>query len=191
MAFYRIENELDLGMSHSGAVVIDGESTVELTDEDVEILVNLIREKHSINVRKLGINAMYPELYEKLDDAYRQLAYDTEATHWLWHGYYNGYYRYDSYDLKCYCKANCGFHFEYDESDFVDDDDIFDDELFENAEDKAFEDWLDDYVHSLSDKEARDFFYSHMNAELDLDYVDYTVEIPEEIIKMAKNVEAK
>lgn len=30
-----------------------------------------------------------------------------------------------------------------------------------------------------------------MNAELDLDYVDYTVEIPEEIIKMAKNVEAK
>ena len=66
MAFYRIENELDLGMSHSGAVVIDGESTVELTDEDVEILVNLIREKHSINVRKLGINAMYPELYEKL-----------------------------------------------------------------------------------------------------------------------------
>ena len=191
MAFYRIENELDLGMSHSGAVVIDGESTVELTDEDVEILVNLIREKHSINVRKLGINAMYPELYEKLDDAYRQLAYDTEETHWLWHGYYNGYYRYDSYDLKCYCKANCGFHFEYDESDFVDDDDIFDDELFENAEDKAFEDWLDDYVHSLSDKEARDFFYNHMNAELDLDYVDYTVEIPEEIIKMAKNVEAK
>lgn len=77
MAFYRIENELDLGMSHSGAVVIDGESTVELTDEDVEILVNLIREKHSTNVRKLGIEAMYPELYEKLDDAYRQLAYDT------------------------------------------------------------------------------------------------------------------
>ena len=40
-----------------------------------------------------------------------------------------------------------------------------------------------DYVEDLSDDDARDFFYNHMHAKVDLDHVDYTVEIPQAIIK--------
>ena len=46
--------------------------------------------------------------------------------------------------------------------------------------------WLNDYVEDLSDDEARDFFYNHMDADLNLDDIDYTVEIPQAIIAKAK-----
>ena len=38
----------------------------------------------------------------------------------------------------------------------------------------------------LSDDEARDFFYNHMDADLNLDDVEYTVEIPQAIITKAQ-----
>ena len=43
MALYSIESEQCLGMSHSGAVTVNGESAVELSDEEVDILVKLIK----------------------------------------------------------------------------------------------------------------------------------------------------
>lgn len=186
MAIFSIESELFLGMSHSGSVTIDGESTVELQDEEVEILVNLIREKNSTNVSFLGLEKLYPQIYEKLRVAYYQLAYDAEEMHWLWEGYNNGCFEYDSEELKDYCKLNCGFSFEYDESDYLNDQGEFNEDRFWEDEDDAFNEWLDDYLCGLSDQKLKDFFYNHLNADLDLDDVEYSVDIPEAIIKMAK-----
>ena len=46
MALYSIESEQCLGMTHfGGAVTVNGESAVELSDEEVDILVKLIKEK--------------------------------------------------------------------------------------------------------------------------------------------------
>ena len=99
MALYSIESEQCLGMSHHGAVTVDGESAVELSDEEVDILVKLIKEKGSTDIGDLDLEDLYPDIYKKLDEAYYQMAYDAEEMHWLWEGYYNGYYEYDDDEL--------------------------------------------------------------------------------------------
>lgn len=185
MAIFSIESGLFLGMSHTGAVTIEGENTVELNDTEVNTLVQLIREKGTTSVEALGLETSHPALYDKLDEAYRSMAVDAEETYWLWEGYNSGYFEYDQYELMDYCKENCGFKFEYDEADYLDDDEFMED-LFNDDEMEAFEDWLGGYLDSLSDDEAKVFFYEHMNASVDLDMVDYTVKIPPAIVKMAK-----
>ena len=195
MALYSIESEQCLGMSHHGAVTVNGESAVELSDEEVDILVKLIKEKGTTDVEDLDLENLYPDIYEKLDDAYRNMAYDAEEMHWLWEGYNNGYYEYDTVELMNYCERELGFKFEYDEKDYYLDDpedleegeepDIDEDQIEEDKSD-AFSEWLDDYVSGLDDDEAREFFYNHMDADLNMDDVEYTVEIPQAIINKAK-----
>ena len=187
MALYSIESEQFLGMSHSGGVTVNGESAVELSDEEVDILVKLIQENESTDVEELDLKNLYPAIYEKLREAYYNMAYDAEEMHWLWEGYYSGYYEYDNNELKEYCKKECGFTFEFDkvEAGYDEDEDIDEMDL-EDFENEAFDKWLSDYVRGLSDDEARDFFYNHMNAGLDMDNIEYTVEIPQAIINKAQ-----
>lgn len=194
MALYSIESEQCLGISHSGAVTVNGESAVELSDEEVAILVNLIKENDTTDVEELKLKEKYPDIYEKLDDAYLDMAYRAEETHWLWEGYNNGYFEYDTDELMEYCEQECGFTFEFKPEEYFDEDDLeyykedpesYEDEIYD-VKCEAFNEWLDDYVSGLSDDEARDFFYNHMDANLDLDNVEYEVEIPQAIIKMAE-----
>ncbi len=194
MALYSIESEQCLGMSHSGAVTVNGESAVELSDEEVDILVKLIKEKDSTDVKELDLEQLHPDIYEKLREAYYKMAYDAEEMHWLWEGYYNGYFEYDFDELMAYCEKELDFSFEFKPEEYFDEDDLkyykedpesYEDEINE-LKGEAFSEWLSDYVSGLSDDEARDFFYNHMNADLNLDDIDYTVEIPEAIIAKAR-----
>ncbi len=84
-----------------------------------------------------------------------------------------------------YCEENCGFNFEFDEEDYTEDGEL-DEDALEDDKTEAFNDWLDDYVAGLEDDEVKDFFYNHMNAGLELEDVEYSVEIPEAIIKLAE-----
>ena len=195
MALYSIESEQSLGMSHHGAVTVNGESAVELSDEEVDILVKLIQEKHSTDVGDLDLETLHPDIYKKLDEAYSDMAYRAEEIHWLWEGYNNGYFEYDSDELMNYCESELGFEFEYDVKDYYLDDpeDLeegeepeIDEDMLEEYKWNAFSEWLDDYLSDLSDDEARDFFYNHMDADLNMDGVEYTVGIPEAIIAKAK-----
>ena len=195
MALYNSESEQHLGTPHSGTATDKGDRAVELSDEEVDILVKLIKEKGTTDVEALDLENLYPDIYEKLDDAYRDMAYNAEEMHWLWEGYNNGYYEYDTVELMNYCERELGFKFEYDEKDYYLDDpedleegeepDIDEDQIEEDKS-EAFSEWLDDYISGLDDDEARDFFYNHMNADLDMDNVEYTVEIPQAIINKAK-----
>ena len=195
MALYSIESEQCLGMSHSGAVTVNGESAVELSDEEVDILVKLIKEKGTTDVGDLDLETLHPDIYKKLDEAYSDMAYRAEEIHWLWEGYNNGYFEYDSEKLMDYCEKELGFEFEYDVKDYYLDDpeDLeegeepeIDEDMLEEDKSDAFSEWLDDYLSDLSDDEARDFFYNHMDADLNMDGVEYTVGIPEAIIAKAK-----
>ena len=195
MALYSIESEQCLGMSHHGAVTVNGESAVELSDEEVDILVKLIKEKNSTDVGDLDLETLHPDIYKKLDEAYSDMAYRAEEIHWLWEGYNNGYFEYDSEKLMDYCEKELGFEFEYDVKDYYLDDpeDLeegeepeIDEDMLEEDKWNAFSEWLDDYLSDLSDDEARDFFYNHMDADLNMDGVEYTVGIPEAIIAKAK-----
>ena len=195
MALYSIESEQCLGMSHHGAVTVNGESAVELSDEEVDILVKLIQEKNSTDVGDLDLETLHPDIYKKLDEAYSDMAYRAEEIHWLWEGYNNGYFEYDSEKLMDYCEKELGFEFEYNVKDYYLDnpEDLeegeepeIDEDMLEEDKSDAFSEWLDDYLSDLSDDEARDFFYNHMDADLNMDGVEYTVGIPEAIIAKAK-----
>lgn len=196
MPIFSIETDKCLGMSHTGAVTIEGESTVELTDDEVNTLVQLIREKHTADVNELKLRDSHPALYEKLFDAYYQMAYDAEEEHWLWVGFSNGYFDYSIDEVKAYCKEHCGYVFERDEEDSCDDDeydeedscddDEYDEDMYEDMENEHFASWLEDYVYGLPWPEARKFFYDQLNADLDLNDIDFTVEIPAGIIALAQ-----
>ena len=195
MALYSIESELCLGMSHHGAVTVNGESAVELSDEEVDILVKLIKEKESTDIGDLDLEDLYPDIYQKLDEAYYKMAYDAEEMHWLWEGYYNGYYEYDDDELMAYCEKELDFSFEFkpeeyfdsesDIEDYKEDPESYEEEI-NDLKYEAFSEWLSDYVEGLSDDEARDFFYNHMGADLNMDGVEYTVGIPQAIINKAQ-----
>lgn len=185
MPIFSIETDKCLGMSHTGAVTIEGESTVELTDDEVNTLVQLIREKQTTDVNELKLRDSHPALYEKLSDAYYQMAYDAEEEHWLWVGFSNGYFDYSIDEVKAYCKEHCGYVFERDEEDSCDDDE-YDEYMYEDMENEHFASWLEDYVYGLSWPEARRFLYDHLHADLDLDDIEFTVEIPAGIIALTQ-----
>ncbi len=189
MALYKIENDICLGWSHSGPVNVESEGFVELSDAEVTKIVELIRKEGTSDIEELRLEEVYPDIYEKLDDAYNEMATNAEELHWLWEGYYNGYYEdYDRNELMSYCMENCGFNFEYNEEDYIEDGKL-DEDALEYDKIEAFNEWLDDYLNGLDDEDVKDFFYNHMNADLDLDDIDYLVAIPEEIIEMAEKKE--
>lgn len=184
---FNIENEICLGISHFGAVTTKGKGILELEDNEVSLLINIIKEKKTSDVSELGIEESHPDLYEKLRQAYYDMAYRATRQHWLWEGYRNGYFEYDNDELKSYCKENCGFYFEYDEENYTDEEGDVDEDSIEEEENEAFSEWLDDYVAGLDDDKACEFFYNHMNADLNLNNINYEVEVPEAIVEMAHN----
>ena len=50
MALFEIDVECFLGISHCGCVTVENHGTVDLSDEDVNLLVALIRDKGTDNV---------------------------------------------------------------------------------------------------------------------------------------------
>ena len=187
MAEYKIECKQFLGFAHyGGGVTTEGSSTIELSDEEVTTLVQLIREKETTDIGELDLETSHPELYAKLDEAYHDMARHAEYMHWLWEGFDNGYYEYDEEELMDYCERECGFDFEFIEEDYLDENGEIDEDSKEYAKSSAFHDWLDDYVRSLSDDDAAAFMTEHMDAGVDVEDAEYTVNIPEDIVKMAK-----
>jgi hypothetical protein len=191
MAKYNFECTCFLGMSHCGSVTVDGEGFVELTDEEVAALVALIKEKGSSDVEEIGLEEALPEIYTKLDEAFYEAAFEAEKDHWLWEGYHDGYYEYDTYELMDHCELNCGFNFVYDQEQFLDEDGELDEYALEEAKLEAFEEWLDDYLIGLSKDECHSFFEEQMNAELECDGMggEYEITIPPTIVEMAGGIQ--
>lgn len=154
-----------LGFSHCGEETAYGDGTVELTLDEVDALIALMREKGSEDVKDLNLQEALPEIYEKLDRAYRDAAWLAVADHWYTTGYYDNVYEYDVEQLMDYCAEHHGFEAEYDEEDI-------------------FEEWLDDFIGTMNPKERMAFLQEHLNAEVDLSDMDldYELEIPDGIL---------
>ena len=185
MALYKIELEHFLGAGHSGAVTQNGEGFVDLSDEEVDILVELMKENETDDVEELELEERYPDIFEKLDDACRIIAYDIEELHWLWYGFYEpDCYDYDVEELKEYCREHCGFVFDYDKDEYTDDDGEIDTDWLSEDENEAFMPWLENYIEGLARDDAVRFFKDHLNAEIDEFYnVEYEVKIPSAIVQ--------
>lgn len=187
MPTFKINTEQSLGFTHYGEVTVEGSGEVELTDEEVRQLIGLIRENNGeTDVEKLGLKEKYPDLYEKLDDAYRYVAIDAL---WRFHvidGYENGDYE-EPDDAIEIAEREYGFKFEYDENDFIPEGETeMDEDEFNEARSEAFYDWVDEYRKTLNEKDEAMFLQTIFQMELYVDNYDYDLVIPEEIIKLAK-----
>lgn len=190
---FEIECEQSLGWSHSGEVTAKGKSFVELTDEEVTVLVNLIREKRTTDVEMLELREKHPALYDKLDKAYYKMAYKAEELHWLIEGLEYDEFEYDDEKVIKYCEENCGYEFVPkidDAPDTISPEyiaallEMYKEDM--NKKRWDFRNWLPNYLRSINLEEACDFMYNHLNASIEMDDVDYVVGIPQAIIDMAK-----
>ena len=191
MAQFEIEVECFLGMSHCGGMMAENKGAVELSDEDVATLVSLIREKKTDDIEELELEEKYPEIYEKLYDAYSEIADDAVDDHWYWRLFCSGEFEYDVDDLIDYCKEHHGFSSEYDYLCDCDEDEIkegdprYDFEVLEN-----FDIWFGNLMERLTLAERRKIFEGPLAMELGeygADPDDYEIKIPKGILELVRS----
>ena len=165
-----------------------GFGEVELTGEEVQQLVNLIKENGGqTDVEALGLEEKYPDIYEKLDDAFRDAAYHAEYCHWVIEGYENGWCDADTDGIIAKCEEDYGFKFNPEESKDEDsDDEEMDEDYYGNAKLKAFYEWLEEYRRTLDEDEEVAFLADAFCLSPEIDAVDYEVELPLDIVEMAQ-----
>ena len=180
-----------MGYRHfGGEVLAEGAGEVELTDEEVQQLVDLIKENDGeTDVDAIELEVKYPEIYEKLDEAYMNTAIDARYRELYRELFEGGYLGEPVDDIVKYCEENLGFLFEYDEDEYRDSETgELDEEMLE--EDKAnyfWTDWLNDYYNSLSEDEQVSFITAHFDCDdIVVDDYDYDVKIPKEIVEMTE-----
>ena len=189
MPIFSIDTETVLGISHSGVEATAGEGTVELTNEEVQQLIDLIRENGGeTDVEKLNLEEKYPEIYKILDEAFREVAANAEYDYWVRAGYENGWYEAEAEEIIETCESKYGFHFEYKPEDFFIEGgtEVEENAVIDAKMEALLDDWIDDYCSEHPDKEIA-FLSDVFHLEPNVDDVDYNVEIPPAIIKMAKD----
>lgn len=186
--------EQSLGISHNGEVVTDGDGTVELSEEQVRQLVDLIRENGGeTDVNALGLKEKYPIIYELLDNAYRAVAQKAEYDYWVIAGYENGGYETPEEESIEKCEQEYGFKFEFDEAKYREEngyspDQEIEDYLIEEAKQEAFYDWVEEYRSKHYGDDEVNFLSDVFDIVPNVDDVEYIVEIPKEILEMAKKL---
>lgn len=192
MPVFKIYDEHSLGFTHCGEVIAEGEGEVELTDEEVQQLIDLIRENDGeTDVEELELEDVYPEIYETLDDACRHAAYEAEYHHWIVEGYENQYYDISTSEAIDKCKEYYGFVFEFDKEKFLEEnpdyeEDEIDDDVIAEAEEEAFDQWVEEYRSTLNDHDEALFLAEVFELDPNIQDVDYEVVIPEGIVAMVE-----
>ena len=202
MPTFSIDTEVYLGISHSGEVTTDGAGTVELTEEEVQQLIALIRENDGeTDIEKLKLEEKYPEIFETLDEAFRDAASAANYREWLMEGFECNYFNEPDDFMEAVEEAGL-FKFEptpeqlkefREDMDLNDEDDIDPEELeeyFEDEKNDAFYEFVSKYYGSLDEDGKVDFierFYGDVMEDGGPGDYDYEVHIPDEIIQMARN----
>ena len=197
---YPIGSTAYLGFGHCGDVTADGEGFVILSDEDVRQLVALIQENDGeTDVEALDLKNKLPEIYELLDKACYDSADKASYNHILIDGF-------EDMDLSLNeetiddLEYEIGFYFNVDPDDYRDKDGNLDPDYFDEDGDEIPEAFEDDrrtqlinriynYAEGLDTDKLVEFienYYDLMDVNFDFNG-DYSVTIPEDIIKMAKS----
>ena len=91
---------------------------IELSDDEIDVLIRLMRkDKTTMDYRKLSLEEEDPELYEKIDNAYHDAAYEAEGHYSINYGIeeHEGMegLEYDVNELILYCRDHCGYRKRY------------------------------------------------------------------------------
>ena len=183
---YSIDATYCLGYSYCGEEVAFGSGYVDLTDEETNTLVALVKEKQTRDVEELNIEDTHPDLYEKLEKAY----YNMKFMAWVEEGINNGgIVPSEDEDLMEWCKQNAGF--AYDPNKKTEAEDDYDEDELEETDkecfqfDEWFSEWLSGYIKTLDNDQAFDFFCDHLSSHVDLSLSEVKVKIPCKILEMA------
>ena len=183
---YSIDATYCLGYSYCGEEVAFGSGYVDLTDEETNTLVALVKEKQTRDVEELNIEDTHPDLYEKLEKAY----YNMKFMAWVEEGINNGgIVPSEDEDLMEWCKQNAGF--AYDPNKKTEAEDDYDEDELEETDkecfqfDEWFSEWLSGYIKTLDNDQAFDFFCDHLSSHVDLSLSEVKVKIPRKILEMA------
>ena len=180
MATFGIETEICLGMSHYGGVYEKGTGTIELSDDEVDCLVDLLRNNPGItDYSELGLEKENPELFNKIDEVYRHLAYKTEILHWVTEGLEQDEWDFDVVEAMEYCEEHCGFDSCYSG-----------DIRCSYLKIKEFIDWFENSISDFDYDDISYLYFNLMDGDMDHDEDEmggaYTCELPEKLIKQAK-----
>lgn len=109
MAEYEIKFNREDGWSYGNGNIPIESAFVELSDEEVQILVDLMKQKNTYDVSALGLKESHPGIFEKLDETCDSIAFDIALAEALREAHY-----YDEEDLFLnklheYCTKNCGY----------------------------------------------------------------------------------
>ena len=141
-------------------------ANVDLSDEEVQTLVELMRKHNSYDVEELNLEESYPDIYDKLNEECRSIAIDVAIAEALREAHY--YEAEEFWDrLYEYCTMYC--------------------DCEESSDD--FNGWLDEYASNLNSEELRDL-YSNANIDLwdevlnfdGIEIGEYEVTIPQSIV---------
>ena len=196
MPVFNIFIESSLGVSHSEEVCVYGDGNVELTDEEVRQLVDLIRENGgSTDVEELRLEERYPVIYDKLDEACCDASHQAEWIDWVIDGYRCSYYDVETEDAIKKCEEHYAFRFEFDKDRFLEEnpdyeEEDIDEDLIEEKKEEAFWEWVEKYRGTLNEYDEASFLADVFEIDPEIDYEEYSVEIPVDIVKMAKDVKA-
>ena len=205
MTKYKFDLKAFLGYRHfGGAVYSESAGVVELSDEEVKKLVALIRESgFKTDVDEIDLSEKLPEIYEKLEEAYTDAFYCSIDKEAFW----------DAYDedqligassLMELCEKKYGFDFDA----MINNENFRDKYLrcgesylkkdgtplkryYKTVKKDFFSRWFNDFMKGLT-KDEFDSFIDDNFYEINLSHGEwydyqYTIEIPKEIVKMAKS----
>lgn len=165
-----------------------GESVLELTDEQVEQLVDLIKANGGeTDIEALNLEEEYPDIYEAFHEAFVEPIACDGSTQWAIDGYLYDYFDGPSDEeivKTIEAEGLFSFKFEYNEEDYLDEDGELDEERL--MEDKCvawrehFDELSVDDQFAFMERFFKDKIYDYDTEELTGDQY-----IPDEIIAMA------
>ena len=167
------------------------EGTIELTRQEVDTLVKLIRDTGETDADDMGLQDVDEALYDKLQEQCQSIANLAAELAYLEEGFdqqCDEYHEHPEETIEA-CEQDGSFKYEFNEADYLDDEGNLDEDAIWEAKEEAFESWLDDQRFSLEGEALRDFYYDVIGVGLNLDgctFPDVDIVIPDEIIEMAQ-----
>lgn len=173
MADYEIKFNKQNGWSYEKEEIPVESDYVELSDEEVNILVNLMKQKNTYNVKELNIEESHPDIYNKLKEACKSIAFNVALAEAARDAHY-----YDEEDefldkLQEYCESE----YDYDESQ----------EDFRRWLYLLLQSWSSNQICELYDKAGIELCWEIIDY-YGIETNDYEVTIPQSIVAMAFNV---
>ena len=186
MAIFVFETSVEVTGVFGAYAHAQGE--IELSDDEIDILIRLMRkDKTTMDYRKLNLEEEDPELYEKIDNAYHDAAYEAEGHYSINYGIeeHEGMegLEYDVNELILYSRDHCGYRKRYA------------DDVIRRSEVDDFDNWFRHYLDDLKVDDALEFIDEHTMIGLNLYDTElgaiYTCDLPNKLKKIEKGWKSK